>query len=392
MAESLREACATGNIKAVEYYLSQGVNVNSANKVNGFTPLHWANSRGHDDIIAMLIMNGADPTLKDSKGRLPGDIYNPKPFQNVPKPPSYIEQPDLQKLWGVPSQQQQSESVAVVESGPTLARLKSEKASVHGSASTNESAANSPSASSTLSRRVSFKGELYDHDAEGAAETRVNQSAEQIARTASPDHGVGTSSSSRSGSVEWDEGKKMSSSKRSSFRRSVSFLDADVAEATTLVVSGSAASSGNTASSAPEGSIGKLPSVVKKTALQDAEGEPSKTIDGSMKRSSSNKPLNQTMAAPNPEDKNMLTEVMVFRDFKSQISLRGSIFISAETTLLGLYNQLLHEIDDMPADFILQKERDGLYIPINRAQLTQSAAVHFRNSNLIYTSDISRNI
>ena len=385
MAESLREACATGNIKAVEYYLSQGVNVNSANRVNGFTPLHWANSRGHDDIIAMLIMNGADPTLKDSKGRLPGEMYNPKPFQNVPKPPSYIEQPDLQKLWGVPSQQQQNESVAVVES-PTLARLKSEKAS----ASTNESAANSPSTSSTLSRRVSFKGELYDHEAEGAAETKVNQSAEQITRTASPEHGAGTSSSSRSGSVEWDEGKKMSSSKRSSFRRSVSFLDADVAGATTtLAVSGSAASSGNSAASAPEGSIGKLS---KKTALQDAEGEPSKTIDGSMKRSSSIKPLNQTMAAPNPEDKNMLTEVMVFRDFKSQISLRGSIFISAETTLLGLYNQLMHEIDDMPADFILQKERDGLYIPINRAQLTQSAAVHFRNSNLIYTSDISRNI
>ena len=47
MDEELREACAIGDETKVQLLIGQGAHVNSANKVNGWTALHWAAYRGH---------------------------------------------------------------------------------------------------------------------------------------------------------------------------------------------------------------------------------------------------------------------------------------------------------------------------------------------------------
>ncbi|KNE69152.1 hypothetical protein AMAG_19966 [Allomyces macrogynus ATCC 38327] len=43
--ELLREAAALGNAKALTFYLTAGVSPNAQNKINGWTPLHWAAQR-----------------------------------------------------------------------------------------------------------------------------------------------------------------------------------------------------------------------------------------------------------------------------------------------------------------------------------------------------------
>ena len=45
--EELREACAIGDETKAQMLIGQGANVNSSNKVNGWTALHWAAYRGH---------------------------------------------------------------------------------------------------------------------------------------------------------------------------------------------------------------------------------------------------------------------------------------------------------------------------------------------------------
>ena len=45
MEENLREAACNGDIEALESILTNGIDVNSKNKMNGWTALHWVARR-----------------------------------------------------------------------------------------------------------------------------------------------------------------------------------------------------------------------------------------------------------------------------------------------------------------------------------------------------------
>jgi hypothetical protein len=395
MAEALREACASGNLKAVEFYILNGVNVDSQNKVNGFTPLHWANSRGHEDVIQFLIMNGAKKTIKDSKGRIPSELFNRTPFQGRSFVPNYIANPDLGKLWDVPIAQDNFSNMSIETSSagkqgekvegnptndPTSASNSDNVSSFNHATLESESAPFEPS-SSTFSASTILDQKEKAGLAEKWAATGTSFDPTVVGLKDGGNMNESNINTVQSDSSAYHDSKKISS-KRSSIRKSVSFPDQQEP------------------SSSLSGSFSQVPIAYMKSLTGQVqgsikarhdEGEPSKTIDGSMRKSPS-RLISQLQSSIQCDEKIPMTEVLVFKDFKSQISLKGSIFIAAETSLQTLYNQLIDEIDDMPSKFMIQKERDGFHIPINQSQLTQSAALHFKNAHLIYTADISRNI
>ncbi|KAJ8923193.1 hypothetical protein NQ315_001747 [Exocentrus adspersus] len=73
LEEKLREAACLGDAEAVQTLLSQNVNVNSQNPVNG-TALHWACKRGNEEITKSLIDHGANKLMKNFKGEIPSDL------------------------------------------------------------------------------------------------------------------------------------------------------------------------------------------------------------------------------------------------------------------------------------------------------------------------------
>ena len=64
---ALRSAALDGNIEAVKRHLAAGANVNAPNTY-GWTALYWASSRGHKEIVELLIANGAYVNVKDGIG------------------------------------------------------------------------------------------------------------------------------------------------------------------------------------------------------------------------------------------------------------------------------------------------------------------------------------
>ncbi|KAJ2680158.1 hypothetical protein GGH99_005454 [Coemansia sp. RSA 1285] len=130
--ESLREMVSLGNIKAISAYIRGGVNINSQNKMNGWTALHWACARGNLAAAELLVRFGADTTLTNDKGQTPLDIcrddnirtllsthgqgkgdnsgsgsvtVSDKEPKESSKPlfvPNYMANPDLSKAWGIP--------------------------------------------------------------------------------------------------------------------------------------------------------------------------------------------------------------------------------------------------------------------------------------------------
>lgn len=72
--EKLRELCCLGDVEGVYKCLSQGADVNSKNKINGWTSLHWASKRGHINLIQILLKAAADPTVCNQNGDTPLDI------------------------------------------------------------------------------------------------------------------------------------------------------------------------------------------------------------------------------------------------------------------------------------------------------------------------------
>ncbi|KAH8549553.1 hypothetical protein BGW37DRAFT_429166 [Umbelopsis sp. PMI_123] len=117
--ESLREVAALGNIKAVNHYIHAGVNVNAANKMNYWTPLHWATHRGHIAVIQALLSNGANPTLLTNKQQTAADLAKTPevkalfpveafssagPEADLPIVPTYMKEPDLDKSWNLPDE------------------------------------------------------------------------------------------------------------------------------------------------------------------------------------------------------------------------------------------------------------------------------------------------
>ncbi len=56
--------------KVAELLISKGASINATN--NGFTPLHWAADRGHEEVAALLIEKGLNVNAKDeNRGRTP---------------------------------------------------------------------------------------------------------------------------------------------------------------------------------------------------------------------------------------------------------------------------------------------------------------------------------
>ena len=51
-------AAKEGNAQAVKQHISYGTDINSSN-LKGWTPLHYASSRGHSEIVSILLENGA---------------------------------------------------------------------------------------------------------------------------------------------------------------------------------------------------------------------------------------------------------------------------------------------------------------------------------------------
>ncbi|KAJ2785315.1 hypothetical protein GGI15_001966 [Coemansia interrupta] len=118
---------ALGNLKVVVSFLRSGIDVNGQNKMNGWTALHWACTRGYGQIVETLIRAGADPSIRSKKGERPIDVCKESSVielfrlcmtdedvdaalkygtsaqrQNGGFVPNYIANPDLSKAWDSP--------------------------------------------------------------------------------------------------------------------------------------------------------------------------------------------------------------------------------------------------------------------------------------------------
>ena len=73
LAGPIHDAIMNGNIDEVQWQLDAGVDVNEESS-KGLTPLHYAASAGHNDIVELLIERGANVNATDSgKGATPLD-------------------------------------------------------------------------------------------------------------------------------------------------------------------------------------------------------------------------------------------------------------------------------------------------------------------------------
>ena len=69
--ERLLEVCYLGDIHTVKKVVESGADINFANKVNKWTPLHWAVSQNHIALVKYLIEEGADREAYNDKGQIP---------------------------------------------------------------------------------------------------------------------------------------------------------------------------------------------------------------------------------------------------------------------------------------------------------------------------------
>nr|XP_032831981.1 ankyrin repeat domain-containing protein 40-like isoform X1 [Petromyzon marinus] len=72
--ELLREAACLGDVDLVKRLVSEGVAVNSANDLNGWTGLHWACKRGRGSVVSFLLESGADKEALTAKGEKPQQL------------------------------------------------------------------------------------------------------------------------------------------------------------------------------------------------------------------------------------------------------------------------------------------------------------------------------
>ncbi|KYB25929.1 ankyrin repeat domain-containing protein 40 isoform X1 [Tribolium castaneum] len=121
LEEKLREAACIGDIEAVLALLSQNLDINAKNSVNGWTALHWAAKRGNSQVADILLSHGANPKIQNLKGETPGNLCtNPEtlallgedpsqaPLDDAKFTPNYLKnapvngQVDIGKLRGKP--------------------------------------------------------------------------------------------------------------------------------------------------------------------------------------------------------------------------------------------------------------------------------------------------
>lgn len=72
----------------------------------GDTPLHLAANKDHEDIVGILLENGANPTIQNKQGQFPGDLchdpgvktklnnWNYVPGENEEPDEEYLEESD----------------------------------------------------------------------------------------------------------------------------------------------------------------------------------------------------------------------------------------------------------------------------------------------------------
>jgi hypothetical protein len=62
-------AARNGNVVGVIASLNQGADVNLQSESNGYTPLTWASSRGHTEVVRLLLEAGADVNVAANDGQ-----------------------------------------------------------------------------------------------------------------------------------------------------------------------------------------------------------------------------------------------------------------------------------------------------------------------------------
>jgi ankyrin repeat protein len=83
LAGPIHDAVMNGNIDEVQWQLDAGVDVNEESS-KGLTPLHYAASAGHNDIVELLIERGANVNATDSgKGATPLDYAHWRDHEEV---------------------------------------------------------------------------------------------------------------------------------------------------------------------------------------------------------------------------------------------------------------------------------------------------------------------
>jgi hypothetical protein len=55
---------------------------------SAWTPLHWAAALGYEDIIRMLLDNGANPSIGSKSGKLPADLARMQGYHKIGMPHS----------------------------------------------------------------------------------------------------------------------------------------------------------------------------------------------------------------------------------------------------------------------------------------------------------------
>ncbi|KAI6655168.1 Ankyrin repeat domain 40 [Oopsacas minuta] len=83
--ERLHEVCYLGDLNAVKKVIETGVDINVANKVNKWTPLHWAVSQSNFPLVEYLIGEGADRNMENDKGQTPVQLSTSQEIDNLLK-------------------------------------------------------------------------------------------------------------------------------------------------------------------------------------------------------------------------------------------------------------------------------------------------------------------
>lgn len=70
----LHEAALNGDMLLAKAMIREGADVDAVISLYGFTPLHIATRHGHDDVVGLLLENGADPNISNGLGAYPLDF------------------------------------------------------------------------------------------------------------------------------------------------------------------------------------------------------------------------------------------------------------------------------------------------------------------------------
>ena len=68
---ALQTAILAGQTEMAGFFIDQKVDLDVKNSGNGATALHLAVYKKNSEVVRMLLMHGADKTIKDSRGNTP---------------------------------------------------------------------------------------------------------------------------------------------------------------------------------------------------------------------------------------------------------------------------------------------------------------------------------